>query len=57
MIQRGATIPPGNLSPANRDLNLEAIEDIVLKISHKALSRQTQSVPLDLSCLANVGAG
>jgi hypothetical protein len=51
------TIPSGNASPANRDLDLNTIEDVVLKINHKALPRQTQSIPLDVSCLGSVGAG
>ena len=33
------------------------IEDVVLKVNHKALARQTQSIPLDISCLGTVGAG
>jgi hypothetical protein len=50
-------IPSGDTSPANRDLDFKTIEDVVLKISHKALPRQTQSIPLDVSCLGSVGAG
>jgi len=51
------TIPSGNVSPANGDLDFTTIEDVVLKVNHKALARQTQSIPLDISCLGTVGAG
>lgn len=51
------TIPSGVTAPQNADLSLDKIEDIVLKISHRALPRQTQSIPLDVSCLGTVGAG
>jgi hypothetical protein len=51
------TIPSGNVSPANGDLDFNTIEDVVLKINHKAFPRQTQSIPLDISCLGTVGAG
>ena len=50
-------IPSGSAAPANSDLDLEALDDIVLKVTHKALPRQNQSLPINFSCLGTVGAG
>jgi hypothetical protein len=50
-------IAPGNIAPANADLDLNHIEDIVLRVSHRALSQQNQSVPISTACLGSIGAG
>jgi hypothetical protein len=50
-------IAPGNIAPANADLELNHIEDIVLRVSHRALSQQNQSVPISTACLGSIGAG
>jgi hypothetical protein len=50
-------VPSGNTAPANADLNLERLDDIVLRITHEALPRREQAIPLDVSCLGSVGAG
>jgi hypothetical protein len=50
-------IPSGSTAPANSDLDLETLDDIVLKVTHKALPRQNQSLPINFSCLGTVGAG
>ncbi|HEU4408223.1 MAG TPA: hypothetical protein VFS43_23375 [Polyangiaceae bacterium] len=46
-------IPGGAEAPANRDLDLTRLEDIVLKVSHKALPRQDRTPSLDVSCLTD----
>jgi len=48
-------IPGGTAAPANSDLQLDKIEDVVLKLGHKALPRRSTPVSLDLSCLATSG--
>jgi hypothetical protein len=48
-------IPGGQVAPANADLNLTGIDDVVLRFDHKALPQQSSPVAIDLSCLANVG--
>lgn len=50
-------IPSGNSSPANDEVDLQHLDDIVLKIAHRALPKQSRAVPLDVSCLGRVGAG
>ncbi|HEU4404595.1 MAG TPA: hypothetical protein VFS43_04805 [Polyangiaceae bacterium] len=46
-------IPGGTDVPANRDLDLTKLEDIVLKVNHKALPRQDRTPSLDASCLTD----
>ncbi|HEU4405330.1 MAG TPA: hypothetical protein VFS43_08590 [Polyangiaceae bacterium] len=45
------TIPGGAAAPANADLDLTRVDDIVLRITHKALARRTSPWQPDLSCL------
>jgi hypothetical protein len=45
----------GNLAPANADVDVTRLDDIVLKIKHKAVPLQTSSTwSLDDSCLADI---
>jgi hypothetical protein len=48
-------IPGGTVEPANADVDVSKVEDIVLKVHHKALPQKASPVGLDISCLANVG--
>ncbi len=48
-------IPGGQVAPANADLNITQIDDVVLRFDHQALPRQTSPVAIDLSCLGTVG--
>jgi hypothetical protein len=50
-------IPSGVRAPANDDLDLASIDDIVLEIEHHALPRQEGEAGIDISCLGSVGAG
>lgn len=50
-------IPSGVNAPANKDLNLEQLEDIVLEITHRALPRREGGSRADIACLGSVGAG
>jgi hypothetical protein len=45
-------IPAGDSAPENSDVQLEQLEDIVLEISHEALSRHSSPLGVNLSCLA-----
>lgn len=49
---------PGPLqAPANGDLELENLDDIVLEITHRALPLRENAADVALACLANVGSG
>ena len=48
-------IPGGQVAPANADIDLTSIDDVVLRFDHKALPQQSSPVSIDLSCLGNVG--
>jgi hypothetical protein len=48
-------IPGGQVAPANADISLTSIDDVVLRFDHKALPQQSSPVSIDLSCLGNVG--
>jgi hypothetical protein len=50
-------IPAGSVAPANADLDLKSLDDIVLKITHHALPRRNKSLPVSFACLGSVGAG
>jgi hypothetical protein len=50
-------IPAGSVAPANSDLDLKALDDIVLKVTHRALPRRNKSLPVSFACLGSVGAG
>lgn len=50
-------LPSALSAPANADLDLEHLDDIVLKISHRALPNGREASTLDTSCLGTVGAG
>ncbi len=51
------TIQAGADVPSNADLRLDHLEDIVIRVTHKALPRKNQATPIDMSCLGTVGAG
>lgn len=48
------TIPNGAVAPSNSDIDLSQLEDIVLKIEHKAVPRSSTPLNVDLSCLASI---
>jgi hypothetical protein len=48
-------IPGGQVAPANADLDIKQIDDVVLRFDHQALPQQSTPVSIDLSCLGNVG--
>ncbi len=49
------SIPGGNIAPSNLDVDVTKLDDIVLKIKHKAIPLQSSSSwSLDDSCLADV---
>lgn len=50
-------LPSALSAPANADLDLEHLDDIVLKITHRALPHQGAASTLDTACLGSVGAG
>jgi len=50
-------IPAGAVAPANSDLDLKSLDDIVLKVTHHALPRRNKSLPVSIACLGTVGAG
>jgi hypothetical protein len=50
-------IPAGSVAPANSDLDLKSLDDIVLKVTHHALPRRNKSLPVSIACLGSVGAG
>lgn len=50
-------IPAGNIAPANSDLDLKSLDDIVLKVTHHALPRRNKTLPVSIACLGTVGAG
>jgi hypothetical protein len=53
-----ALVLPSALSaPANADLDFARLDDIVLKITHRALPSHGATATLDTSCLGTVGAG
>jgi hypothetical protein len=47
-------IPGGQEAPANNDLDLLQIEDIVLHIAHEANPKRDTALPIDASCLAGI---
>jgi hypothetical protein len=48
-------IPGGKEAPPNADLDLTKIDDIVLRLPHKAVPRRGSPVGLDISCLSRGG--
>ena len=48
-------IPGGQDAPANADIDLTHVDDIVLKFSHKALPRKSTPLRVDFSCLSSSG--
>jgi hypothetical protein len=51
------TIPSGETVPQNADLHLDQLEDVVIRVRHRALQRKTKPTPIDTSCLGSVSAG
>ena len=50
-------IPGPEQAPANVDLDLERIDDIVLEVTHKALPSSAASSSPSLACLRTIGSG
>jgi hypothetical protein len=50
------TIPGGAIAPANSDLNLRKIEDVVLRIEHEARPTSQSRTPISLQCLSELSA-
>jgi hypothetical protein len=48
-------IPGGADAPSNSDIDLTHVDDIVLKVSHKAVARRTSPLRVDISCLSGIG--
>lgn len=48
-------IPGASAAPTNSDIDLTHVDDVVLKIAHKALPQKTAPLSIDLSCLATIG--
>jgi len=44
-------IPGGSTEPANKDLDIAKIEDIVFKINHSAVPQKISPITVDTSCL------
>jgi hypothetical protein len=44
-------IPGPARAPANADIDISKVEDIVIKVQHKALPAQSSPGSIDLSCL------
>jgi hypothetical protein len=51
------TIPSGDTVPQNADLHLDRLEDVVIRVRHRALQRKTKATPIDTSCLGSVSSG
>ena len=47
-------IGSGSRSPANADLSLEHLDDVVLRITHRAVARQSVTESISTECLADV---
>lgn len=47
------TLPSGEVAPANADLDLSGLEDIVLRVEHSAAPRRATPLFVNTSCLAN----
>ncbi len=45
----------GLTAASNADLDLSALEDITLRVVHRAIARPTRPPTLDTSCLAEIG--
>jgi hypothetical protein len=50
-------IPGPSAAPANADVTLTDIDDIVLKFDHQALPLHSSPTSIDTSCLAQIGGG
>lgn len=51
------TIPSGETVPQNADLHLDQLEDVVIRVRHRALQRKTKPTPIDTSCLSSSSSG
>jgi hypothetical protein len=49
------TIPGGADAPSNADVDISHIDDVVLKVDHKAPPLRNAPITIDVSCLGNVG--
>jgi len=50
-------IPGARHAPANADLNLERLDDVVLELTHEALPFAPSSSAVSLACLSTIGVG
>ncbi len=48
-------IPGPSAAPTNADVDLQKVEDVVLKIAHRALPRKSSPISVDTSCLSTIG--
>lgn len=48
-------LPGAQDAPANADLDVTQIDDIVLELTHKALPKSNSALGVDVSCLASIG--
>ncbi|HWL85932.1 MAG TPA: hypothetical protein VNO21_09025, partial [Polyangiaceae bacterium] len=51
------TIPGGGDAPADSDIDLTHVDDIMLRFTHTALPRRSGALSVDASCLAQIGGG
>jgi hypothetical protein len=49
------SIPGGADAPANADVDVTNIDDVVLQFDHKAVPLQSSPVSIDVSCLSTIG--
>lgn len=50
-------IPGGQSAPANSDVDLTKVEDIVLRVRHSARPINADQTPTTVNCLSTIGAG
>ncbi|MFZ5895578.1 MAG: hypothetical protein ACOY0T_31260 [Myxococcota bacterium] len=48
------TIPSGSIVPQNSDLHLDRLEDVVIRVKHKALPRKSKATAINTSCLGSL---
>lgn len=51
------TIPGPDAAPANADLDVRQLEDVVLRVRHAARPVRPAKLPISTDCFADVGAG
>jgi hypothetical protein len=48
------TIPSGDVAPSNADVDLDQLEDVLLRVEHQALPRRNTPLFVDTSCLSGL---